>query len=438
MTHPNFSKTFDDGLIKKYQWAGKIRFISFTILFLFLLLLKTAGGYAYLNPVIISLVFIEAALNQPYPFLVRRVNLYRLQFYQMVTDIIAITWFLYYMGGIEAPLINLGYYVVILWAGVVSDMAAVFFAVVGSSILFACVVAGSHFGILPAVSYFDVKIPTAQMLSILLGHVSFFFAFGYFSARSAEIAKALEKKKQEESLRHVHKFLAAGYLIAGIAHDIVNHLITIRAYTKILLEREASENPQDKRLTNEQGLKRIEEAERNSADLLAKLISFSQKPKENFKCVDVNLLAEEALGLTHPMLKMADIRIERAFCPQALLVMADKDQLQEVFVALILNALDAIGKKGKIWIWSSSSSDNAFAQLSIKDSGCGIPSQDLSKIKEAFYSTKASLGGLGLGLTIAHEIVARHNGEIKVESAPGQGALFSIFLPLVQPAGARG
>ncbi len=415
-------------LIKKYQWAGKIRFLSFTILFLFLALMKVVGGYSYLNFAVISLIFVEAVLNRPYFFLLKRVDLYRFQFYQMVTDIIVISWVLYYMGGIEAPLINLAYYVVILWAGVVSDTLAVFFAVVVSAALFTAVVVLNHFGVLPRITYFDYHMPTPQMYSILLGNISFLFAFGYFSARSSDLTKLLERKKQEDLLRHRRKFLAAGYLVAAIAHDIINHLITIRAYVKILLERQDKPQPPAdiERLSDADGLKRIEEAEKNSAELLGKLLQFSQNPKEKFQPTDINAVIEDALGLTGPIMKMSDVKVEKAFAAGLPAIMADKDQLQEVFVIFILNAIDAIDKKGKIAIRTRYCLDGGYTEVILSDTGIGIKRENIGKIGNPFFTTKTPDKGLGLGLTIAGEIIARHKGKIDVRSELGQGTTFTL------------
>lgn len=89
----------NEDLMRKYRLAGKIRLISFSLLMFFLLLMKWLGGYAYLNPALLSLILVEALINQPYSFIVRRVNIHRLQYYQMTVDIMAITWLMYYMGG---------------------------------------------------------------------------------------------------------------------------------------------------------------------------------------------------------------------------------------------------------------------------------------------------------------------------------------------------
>ena len=420
-------------LIKKYQWAGKIRFLSFTILFLFLALMKVVGGYSYLNFAVISLIFVEAVLNRPYFFLLKRVDLYRFQFYQMVTDIIVISWVLYYMGGVEAPLINLAYYVVILWAGVVSDTLAVFFAVVVSAVLFTAVVVLGHFGVLPRITYFDYHMPTPQMYSILLGNISFLFAFGYFSARSSDLTKLLERKKQEDLLRHRRKFLAAGYLVAAIAHDIINHLITIRAYVKILLEKaDRAQEGAKERLTDSEGLKRIEEAEKSSAELLGKLMQFSQNPKEKFQPVDVNAVIEDALGLTGPIMKMSNVKVEKVFAAGLPATMADKDQLQEVFVIFVLNAIDAIDKKGKITIQTRYSSEGGYTEISISDTGSGIKRENIDKIGEPFFTTKSPEKGLGLGLTIANEIITRHKGKVEIKSVAGQGTTFTLRFPAAQ------
>jgi signal transduction histidine kinase len=423
--------SFRQDLIKKYQWAGKIRFICFAILFLFLTAMKAVGGYAYLNSVLLILIFVEALLNRPFPFLLKKVDLYRFQFYQMTTDIIAISWVIYYLGGIEAPVVNLAYYVIILWAGVVSDDLAVFFAVFVSAVLFSGVVLLSYFGILPRISFFDYKMPPLQLCSLLLGHISFLFAFGYFSARSSKIARALGRRKQEEHLRHTHKFLAAGTLIGAIAHDIVNQLIRIRAYTNVLLEKMGPGAPGDPERTRAvESLKHIEEAEKNSTALLAKLLQFSQKPKEKFALADINRVVDDALALTAPLMKMADIGVAKIYGRDLPPISLDKDEIQEVFVALILNSVDAMAKKGVITIRTKISSVRGFIEVVFSDTGTGIQRDHLERIGEPFFTTKTPDKGVGMGLAIAYEVIARHCGRIRVQSVFGEGAVFTIQLPV--------
>lgn len=420
----------NEELIRKYRLAGKIRFISFSLLFFFLLLMKAVGGYSYLNVAAISLIFAEAILNQPYNFFLKRVNIYRFQYYQMITDIIVISWTLYYMGGMEVPIISMAYYAVILWAGVVSTTQAVFFAVTASALFFSSTVILNHFGILPFISYLHYKMPTAQMFSLVLGNISFMFAFGYFSAHSSKVIKFLERKRQEESLKHTHKLLAAGYLVSGIAHDIINHLVSIRGYARILLERIGEGKDENKKLSTIEGLERIEELERKSTELLSKLSQFSRKPKEELAPTDLNKVIEDALGLTFPLARMSDVTAEKMLESDLPLIMADKDQLQEVLVALILNSLDAISKKGKITLKTHYEKTSDYVEVVLSDTGKGIKPGYLSRIAAPFFTTKSTEKTLGLGLTIAFGIVERYGGKINVESTEGKGSTFTIQLPV--------
>ena len=93
-----------------------------------------------------------------------------------------------------------------------------------------------HFGLLPVISHYSYKMPTPQMFSLLLGNVSFLFAFGYFSARSSGVIQLLQRKRQEESLRSAHKLLATGNLLGSTAHDMLNYLATIKYSIRMLLD----------------------------------------------------------------------------------------------------------------------------------------------------------------------------------------------------------
>jgi len=410
-------------LLKKYQWAGKIRFLSFSLLLLFLLLMKSAGGYSYLNIALISLIFIEAILNQPYTFIIKRVNIYRFQYYQMIVDIITITWVIYYMGGLEAPVVSIAYYAVILWAGVVSTAQAVFFAVLASSLFFAIIVVLGYIGLFPALSYLDYNIPPAQMISLLLGNISFFFAFGYFSAHSSRIIKHIERKRQEESLRYAHKVMATGYLVGGFAHDMLNCLLSIRGYVRMLLDGGNQNNDTTEKLNT------IDRLERKTSELLYKLSSFSKKAKHEFEPTDINETIEDALELTWPLVRMSHMAVEKALRPNLPFVMADKGQLQEVFVALILNSLDAVTEKGKLTVRTSQIKENNSVEIIFSDSGVGIRQEDLKRLGEPFFTTKGPEKGLGLGLANAYGILYRHNGTIDVKSEVGKGTTFTIHLP---------
>ncbi|MBN1871999.1 MAG: hypothetical protein JW800_05440 [Candidatus Omnitrophica bacterium] len=415
-------------LIKKYRFAGRIRFISFTILFGFLMLMKFIGGYSYLNEVFLILIFVEAVLNQPYGFILKRTNLYRLQYYHMLTDIIVISWIIYYMGGIEAPLVSIAYYAVILWAGVVSTAQAVFFATTVSSFLFSVIVISEHFGILPAVSYYGYEFTTAQMLSILVGNVSFIFAFGYFSGYSSKIIKFLERKREEERLWHVHHLLAAGYLIENTAHDIINHLTGIRVYAEELF----GQVPSSEKL--KKALEDIEKLDDKSTDMLTRLFSFVRRKKaeSKFEPTAINDVINEALGLAQPVIRYSNMAVKKVLGDYIPMIMADREQLTEVFIVFIMNSLDVLGEKEGIFSVGTHYLDKEnMVEVMISDTGGGISPENIKRLGEPFFTTKEPGKGTGLGLTTAYAIIERLKGTVEVRSKLGKGTLFTIRLPAI-------
>ncbi|MDD5129434.1 MAG: ATP-binding protein [Candidatus Omnitrophica bacterium] len=414
-------------LLEKYRLAGKIRFLSFLLLFLFLLLMKTFGGYSYLNNVFIGLMLIEAIVNQPYLFIIRRVNIYRFQYYQMATDIIAISWILYYMGGVEAPIVSIAYYAVILWAGVASTTRAVFFAVVASSFFFSSIVALEYFGFLPFISNYGYKMPLPQIISLLIGNTSFLFAFGYFSAYSSSVIRSLQRKRQEEALRNAHKIIATGYLVGRTAHDVLNNIVSAKGYSKLLLDPAIAET--DKR----EMVNAIEKLHNRSADLVNRLGKFSQESPRAFEPTDIHKTLEDALDLTNPIVRYSKMVIEKFLAADVPLVVASGSELEEVFVTFILNSFDAVTKEGKFIIKTNYIKESGMVKIVFSDTGSGISRDNLKRLGEPFFSTKGAGGGIGLGLATAYEIIARHNGKIDVESIEGKGATFTIELPVVQP-----
>ena len=417
-------------LIRKYQWAGKIRFASFLLLFLFLLLMKLSGGYTYLNPALASLIFVEAVLNQPYNFFLKRANIPRLQFYQMLTDIIAISWVLYYMGGIEAPVVSIAYYVIILWAGVVASTQAVFFAVIASSFFLSSIVLLEHYGFLPHASYASYNLSAAQVFSLLVGHTAFLFAFGYFSAHSSRVIKSLERKRQEEVLKYTHRLTATGFLLNAITHDVVNHLAGIRGYTKILLEKIKRNIFANSQEHNAEILKVMEHLESENIELLTRLSRFSRRQKENFQPVDINEVIGEALELVLPLARNCDITIEKMFADNPPLVTADKGEIQEAVITLILNSLDAIGKTGRITISTLYSKEENSLQVSLSDTAVGLRQDYLKRLSEPFLEDELAKEGPGLGFAIIQEIIARHKGKLEVLSFPRDGTTVRIWLPV--------
>jgi len=144
---------------------------------------------------------------------------------------------------------------------------------------------------------------------------------------------------------------------------------------------------------------------------------------------DVLSLFEETLHLLKPLIEKQRVSVQKEFpsLPPALL---DREQMKQVILNLLLNALQAMPGGGLLRLSGQVLEDNRWIQLSIQDTGVGIPPEDMNKLFDPFFSTKE--GGVGLGLSIAHRIIDQHRGKIQMESTPGKGTLFTLWLPISQ------
>ena len=162
------------------------------------------------------------------------------------------------------------------------------------------------------------------MFSLLLGNVSFMFAFGYFSAYSSDVIKSLQRKRQEELLYNAHKLVATGALVGNTAHDILNQLASIKGYADVLLD--------DKSLgsyTHEM-IQSIKELELKSADLLKRLAVFSKKTDQEFDVFDIKDVFEDALKMCWPLIRYSKMKIKSKFAPDLPNIMANRSQLQDL------------------------------------------------------------------------------------------------------------
>jgi len=315
------------------------------------------------------------------------------------------------------------------WAGVVSGFGAALFAVLACVFFFSSVVLLEQFGILPRVFFSNYSIPTMQVVTILIGNVAFLFAFGYFSVRSSEVIRLLQRKRQEESLRYTHRLQATGYLLRETAHDILGCLAGIKAEVQVLQNRGRHSEDEKECLTS------IEDYEKKCAALIQRLAKFSQKPQMKFAPIDIHTIIEDALELTQPLIKYSNMSVKKILGQNIPSVIADKDQLQEVFVAIILNSLDSVSikpKRGALIIRTNYLNKENTIKIIFSDTGIGIKQGDLKRIGEPFFSTKEPGCGAGLGLATAYSIIASHKGKIDVKSAPDEGATFIILIPVAE------
>ncbi len=232
-----------------------------------------------------------------------------------------------------------------------------------------------------------------------------------------------ELRKTEAQLIRSEKLAALGQLAAGIAHEIRNPLTSINILVHSLREKLASTDP------HREDLKVIEEEIGRINEIVDQFLRFARPSPLHFEKTEILPIFEETLALLRPQIEKGRIFVEKDF-PSLPPIVVDREQIKQVVLNLLLNAIQAMPQGGLLRLSGQSPGGNQWVSLSVQDSGTGIPPEDMDKLFNPFFSTKE--GGLGLGLSIAHRIVDEHHGRIEVESSREKGTLFTIWLPIEQ------
>jgi len=236
-----------------------------------------------------------------------------------------------------------------------------------------------------------------------------------------DMERALSRTQQQ--LLHSEKLAAMGRLTSQVAHELNNPLYGIMN-TLELLKSEVPEGNKRRKLLD-MSLSEIVRL----ADMLKKMLSFSKPEQEIKKPVDVNTIADEILMLHEKQLKEHNIIIKTDFDPGIPQVHASTNQLRQVFLNMVSNARDAMPEGGTLTVKSFMSP--GFVNMQFADTGVGIKQENIGRIFDSFFTTKSSVKGVGLGLSVCYGFIKDHGGDIRVDSAPGEGAAFTISLPEV-------
>jgi signal transduction histidine kinase/ActR/RegA family two-component response regulator len=252
--------------------------------------------------------------------------------------------------------------------------------------------------------------------------------FDSLQMRADELSRALWKNQQINlQLLQTERLAAVGQLAAGAAHEINNPLAIISARTQLLESREDDEKKR-------RDLRQISEQIERISSILQSLMGFARPNAPQVTKVDLNALLQKIVGLVESIFHTHRIPIVQNLSPEMPLILADANQLEQVFLNLVINAQHAMDNGGGVLtIASSFLSDGKRVCVTVKDTGCGIPPENLSRIFDPFFSTKSEGKGTGLGLSTAYGIVANHYGEIKVLSEPGRGTEMVVILPVSTP-----
>ncbi|HEY3926747.1 MAG TPA: ATP-binding protein [Candidatus Koribacter sp.] len=245
------------------------------------------------------------------------------------------------------------------------------------------------------------------------------------------LEKTSELKKAAERMLHVEKMATIGKMAAVVAHEINNPLSGILTYSKLVkrwIERGVfDDEPKRHEMAENLGLVAIES--RRCGDLVKNLLSFSRTNPINLEWIQLNPIVDRVVKLAAHKLEMAAIQIHVDTSPELPLVHADAAQIEQVLLALTMNAIDAMPHGGNLWV-STIVTDHSELLLQVRDDGVGIPAEILPRLFEPFLTTKDTGKGVGLGLAISHNIMERHSGRIEVDSQVGRGTTFNVYLPL--------
>lgn len=240
------------------------------------------------------------------------------------------------------------------------------------------------------------------------------------------VENVTERVKLEESLQQNEKLSSIGLLAAGVAHEVNTPLTGVSSYTQMLLDMIPENDPKHELL------QKVAKQTERASNIAGNLLNFSRTGGvSEFAEIDINKLLDDTLQLLEPQIRKSDITIEKEYADIPPKVFGDAGKLQQVFTNLIINAKDAIFDEGEITLVTRFEGDEEVV-IEVSDNGVGIGAEDINKIYDPFFTTKAVGSGTGLGMAVTYGIVQEHSGKIDVKSEVGEGATFILTFPVSQ------
>ena len=235
------------------------------------------------------------------------------------------------------------------------------------------------------------------------------------------VAKKLEEA--EEQLAHSEKLASIGRLAAGVAHEINNPLTSILLYGNMMYEALEADHPLS------ENLRFILEDAQRCTEIVKNLLAYSRQAAPSRAVFYLNNMVNESLALIRDQKFFMNVNVVKNFDDHQILVNADKNQLCQVLINLLINAFDAMEHKGTLTLTTYRDLENHRAFIEVSDTGCGIPEQNLSKIFDPFFTTKELGKGTGLGLSMAYGIMKENQGSISIKSTGPEGTTILLELP---------
>ncbi|TFG60272.1 MAG: PAS domain S-box protein [Nitrospirales bacterium] len=238
---------------------------------------------------------------------------------------------------------------------------------------------------------------------------------------SQRVGDMTKQRALEDQLRKTERLAELGTLASGMAHEIGTPMNIILGRAELLMRKATDESTR-------RGLGTIVTQVERITKIMNQLLSFARKRPSEQRGVDLVGALGSVLDLLLEKFKNHNIHVVKDYAPDLPLVLADPDHISQVLLNLMLNACQAMPGGGTLTLRLCAKAK--MVELSLQDTGVGIPQEQVSKIFDPFFTTKPVGEGTGLGLTVVHGIIQEHNGAIRVDSVPGQGTTFIVSLPV--------
>jgi two-component system, NtrC family, sensor kinase len=233
------------------------------------------------------------------------------------------------------------------------------------------------------------------------------------------------RSAQAETMRG-EKLASVGLLASGVAHELNNPLTGILTFSHLVRQKMADKSP------DAEDLDLVIRETKRCAAIIKRLLDFAREKLPEKQFADLNRIVEDTVRIVESPAHLRNIEIVLDLDRDLPLIWIDGDQIKQVIMNMLVNAQHAVEEKGSITLSTRRAPQNGepMVVISIVDTGCGIPEENLRRIFDPFFTSKNVGKGTGLGLSVSHGIVEAHGGRIEVESKVGEGSTFRVFLPL--------
>jgi two-component system NtrC family sensor kinase len=228
----------------------------------------------------------------------------------------------------------------------------------------------------------------------------------------------------DQQIMKSEQLATLGQLAAGVAHEINNPLGTISLYTQMVLDDLGKDNDSCR-----ENLAVVMKQTNRAGRIVKDLLEYARQSEPEMRILNINDVVRKAIAITTHPAELQDISFTTHLLPELPDIQGDTDKLQQVFVNIIINAVQVMVEGGTITVSTRLAEDGKIVEIEISDTGCGIPQEHLSKLFDPFFSTKKTGEGTGLGLSVSLGIIQKHNGTIDVKSKVDEGSIFVISLP---------